>query len=128
GTPDARVSVKTGSANVTNVDFGIQRRPTSDNFLRSITQPKVNDLITLDGAGVNPPVVTGSDPEDCLAGCILTSRTIIIDTVPSNSEMYYNNTLVTNGQVIENFNPNLLQILVTPAALGDVSIEFSYSF
>ena len=128
GTPDAAVAVKTGGSNVTNVDFGIQRLPNSDNFLRSINEPKVNDFITLNGLGLNPPVFTGSDPEDCVSGCVLAGRTVIIDTVPSNSEMYYNNALITDGQVIANFDPNLLQIQVTSAAFGDISISFWYSY
>jgi hypothetical protein len=128
GMPDAAIAVRTGMNNVTNVDFGIQRLPNSDNFLRSINEPKVNDFILLNGQGVNPPVLTGSDPEDCVVGCILTNRAVIIDTVPANSEMYYNNALVTDGQLITGFNPDLLQIKVTAAALGEVSISFWYSY
>ena len=128
GTPDAAIAVVTGLVNVTNVDFGIEQLPNSDDYLRSVNQPRVNDLITLNGQGPNPPVLSGSDPEDCISGCVITSKSVIIDTVPSNSELYYNNALVTDGQLIDNFNPDLLQIKVTSAAIGDISVSFWYSY
>jgi Bacterial Ig domain/Secretion system C-terminal sorting domain len=128
GTPNVAIAVKTAATNVTNVNFGIQRLPDSDNKIRTINHPTLNQLITLDGAGMNPPVVSGSDPEDCTSGCVLTTRSVIIDQVPGNSEMYYNGVLVTSGQQFNNFNPSLLQIKVTAAALGDTAITFNYSF
>jgi hypothetical protein len=77
---------------------------------------------------MNPPVLSGSDPEECTVGCVITGRSVIIDTVPSNSELYYNNALLVNGQAISNFDPNLFQLKITPAALGDITISFRYSF
>ncbi len=41
---------------------------------------------------------------------------------------YYNGVLVTAGQMIINFNPDLLQIKFTTATLGSKSTEFYYSF
>src|SRR5688572_18955598 len=76
---------------------------------------------------MNPPVLSGSDPEDCTFGCVSAGRPVIIDTVPNNSELYYNNMLVTDGQMISNLDPDLLQVKVTAATLGDVSISFRYS-
>ena len=90
--------------------------------------PVVNQIITLNGQGLNPPVLSGSDPEDCNAGCGLTGKSVIIDTVPVNSEMYYQGALLTNGRLINNFDPNLLQVKITAAAMGDVSLVFNYSF
>jgi hypothetical protein len=87
----------------------------------------MNQLITLNG-GANPPVLSGSDPEDCTSGCVLTARDVIIDTIPNNAELYYNNALVINGQMISTFNPSLLQLRVTAATLGDTTITFRYSF
>ena len=127
GTPDAAIAVRTEMDDVIDVDFGIQRLPESDNHIRSINQPTVNQLITLNGQGMNPPVLSGSDPEDCTLGCVSTGRTVIIDTVPSNSELYYNSALVTDGQMISNLDPDSLQVKVTAATLGDVSISFRYS-
>lgn len=127
GTPDAVVAVKTGTASVINVDFGIQRLPHSDSYLSAINQPTVNQIITLNGT-INPPILSGSDPEDCVSGCVLTTHTVTIDQVPVNAELYYNSALVVNGQTIHNFNPNMFQVKITPAAMGDTAINFKYSY
>ncbi|HYF30206.1 MAG TPA: Ig-like domain-containing protein [Chitinophagaceae bacterium] len=127
GTPDAAVAVQTSTVNVLNVDFGIQRLPDSDSYFSGINQPHPNQVVTLNG-GVNPPVLSGSDPEDCVSGCVLTTRNVIIDQVPVNAELYYNNALVTNGQLIQNFDPSLFQIKLTPAAIGDTVVYFRYSY
>ena len=70
GTPDGAIAIRTEMDDVTDVDFGIQRLPESDNHIRSINQPTVNQLITLNGQGMNPPLLSGSDPEDCTLGCV----------------------------------------------------------
>ncbi|RYF45235.1 MAG: T9SS type A sorting domain-containing protein [Chitinophagaceae bacterium] len=128
GISDAAIPVHSGLSNVTNVDFSVEMIPETDHYLRSVNQPRVNDMITMNGRGANPPILSGADPEDCLSGCNITGKTVIIDTVPSNSELYYNNALIVDGQVISNFNPDLFQIRVTSAAIGDITIRFSYSF
>jgi hypothetical protein len=127
GTPNTSIAVKTGLINVTNVDFGIQRLPNSDSYLTSINHPGINQLITLNG-GMNPPVLSGSDPEDCTAGCVLTTKAVTIDQVPVNAELYYNGWLVTNGQSISNFNPSLFNLRITAAAMGDSTVTFHYSY
>ena len=128
GSPDMNIRVKTGSVSVTAVNFGMQRAPNADNYIRSITQPKKNDLITLNGQGLNPPVLTGIDAEDCPSGCQLTNKSVIIDSIPVNAELYYNNQLVINNQKITTFNPSLLQIKFTAATGGDISVHFRYSY
>ncbi len=64
------------------VDFGIQQLPKSDSYLSPVNQPSVNTVITLNG-GINPPVLSGSDPEDCTSGCVLSAKSVIIDVVAS---------------------------------------------
>jgi hypothetical protein len=128
GVPNASIAVTTGIIDVTNVNFGIQRLPETDSYLSSINQPRVNDIVTLNGLGMNPPILSGSDPEDCLSGCVLTTKAVTIDEIPVNAELYYDNILVYNGQTINNFNQNLFQVKITPAALGDTSILFRYSY
>jgi len=127
GTPNGSIKVTTGTSNVTNVDFGIQCLPNSDSYLSPVNQPAVNTVITLSG-GINPPVLSGSDPEDCTSGCVLSTKSVIIDLVPVNAELYYNSTLVTSGYAINNFNPTLLQVKITAAAMGDTSVIFNYSY
>ncbi len=127
GTSSSSISVKTGTSNITNVNFGIERLPISDSYITSINHPGVNQVITLNG-GMNPPVLSGSDPEDCTSGCVLTTRSVTIDQVPVNAELYYNGSLVTGNQTINNFNPSLFQVKITPAAMGDTTVMFQYSY
>jgi Bacterial Ig domain/Secretion system C-terminal sorting domain len=127
GTPNTSIAVKSGITNVTNVNFGIQRLPNSDSYLTSINHPGINQLITLNG-GMNPPVLSGSDPEDCVSGCVLTTKSVTIDQVPVNAELYYNGSLVTNGFTITSFNPALFNLRITAAAIGDSTVTFSYSY
>jgi hypothetical protein len=68
------------------------------------------------------------DPEDCTSGCQLVAKNVVIDTVPSSAEMYYNGALVVSGQMLSNFNPSNLKLKITAASTGATSIEFSYSF
>jgi len=127
GSPDCYISARTGVTNITNVNFGIERLPDSYDYTTSITHPMLNQFITLNG-GINPPVLGGSDPEDYSAGGVLSNRPVMIDTIPSNAELYYNNVLVTDGQFITNFNASLLQVKITTATLGDSIINFRYSY
>ena len=116
-----------GFTNTVNFDFGIEQLPNSDNHTTNIPQPIVGTTVTLNG-GANPPALSGIDPEDCNAGCTLASKSVIIDAVPANSELYYNGVLVTNGQLISNFDPSLLQIKMTAATSGSTSTSFQYSY
>ena len=116
-----------GFTNAVNFNFGINGLPTADDISFSIDYPTVNQFITLNGGG-NPPVFSGTDPEDCSSGCILTNNTVIINTLPANGELYYNGILVTTGQQINNFDPALLQIKITAATIGSSNISFGYSF
>lgn len=125
--PNGIVAVTVAAANITNANFGIEQLPNSDNHSTTIPQPNVGTVVLLNG-GANPPVLSGIDPEDCTGGCNLSAKSIVIDAVPSNSELYYNGVLVTNGQQINNFNPNLLEIRMTAATIGATSTSFQYSY
>jgi hypothetical protein len=77
---------------------------------------------------MNPPVLSGSDPEDYASGGVLTSKNVIIDSIPANAQLYYKNTLVVNGQAINNFNPDSIQVKFTGATIGSTSLYFKYSY
>jgi hypothetical protein len=127
GTSTSSIPVKTATINITNINFGIDQLPNSDSYLAAIGQPRVNQFITMNG-GANPPVLSGTDPEDCNGGCVLTAHAVIIDQVPVNAELYYNGSLVVDGQQISNFNPALFQVKITAATLNDTTISFNYSY
>jgi len=122
-----------GYTSVTNSDFGIEQIPSSVPFYVNIPQPTVGQFITLNAAanptgGYNPPILSGKDGEDCTAGCVLSTRTVVIDSVPPNADLYYNGVLVTAGQLITNFDPNLLQVQFTAVTIGSNLTQFYYSF
>lgn len=127
GTYNAADLSRFGATDDNNNDFGIEQLPNSDPYSTVIPQPTINQFITLNG-GANPPILSGIDPEDCNGGCTLANKSVIIDVIPANSELYYNGILVTNGQQINNFDPSLLQVKVTASTLGAVSTSFQYSF
>lgn len=128
GIPNVSIAVKTLNNSVTGVNFGVERTPTSDDYLRAVAHPSVGQMIILNGQGMNPPVLSGNDPEDCSSGCQLSAKNVVIDTVPTAAELYYNNALVVNGQLITNFNANLLQLKITSATMGATSVQFNYSY
>jgi Bacterial Ig domain/Secretion system C-terminal sorting domain/SdrD B-like domain len=113
-----------GFTNAINFDFGIEQLPNSFDVTQSVSQPLVGQLITLNG-GVNPPIPTGSDPED---GALGAGNTIVITALPANSTLLYNGIAVTTGQVIPNFNPALLQIEFTPATVGAINTSFQFAY
>lgn len=127
GIPNGSVPLKTALSNITNVKFGIERVPDSHDKLLTVPLPVVNQVFTLNG-GSNPPVLSGTDGEDCSATCLLTGRNVIIDQVPVNSELYYNTILLTDGQLITNFSPSQLQLKISLETLGHIKTGFLYSF
>ncbi|HMO61776.1 MAG TPA: Ig-like domain-containing protein [Ferruginibacter sp.] len=116
-----------GYTNVVNFDFGIEQLPNTDNYDTRIDAPIVGQKIILNG-GANPPVLSGSDPEDCPTGCVLSGRRVHIDEVPMNANLLYNGVLVSSGQTINNFNPALLAVEITPVTVGTTGTYFIYSF
>jgi hypothetical protein len=127
GTTNGALTVILGTSSVNDANFGIELQPESDPKTTSIAQPTVNQIITLNG-GANPPVLSGSDPEDLPAGGVLTTRSVAITAVPTNSELYYNNTLVAAGTTIPNFDPSKLEIKFTAASIGSTSTQFDYAY
>jgi hypothetical protein len=127
GTPNSAVTIITGLSNISTVEFGIERVPNSDPYITTIANPGIYQYIPLNG-GTNPPIVTGPDPEDQPSGGVLTTHSLIVDTIPDNADLYYNNVLVYNNQLINNFDPNLLKEQITDATLGDSIVTFYYSY
>lgn len=127
GNTNGALTITVGTSVLNNANFGVERLPESDPRTPVITQPTLNQIITLNG-GTNPPVLSGSDPEDLPAGGVLTNKSVTITAVPANSELYYNNVLVTNGTTIPNFDPSKLQVKITSATLGSTSTQFEYAY
>lgn len=127
GATSGTLTIVLVTSNINNANFGIQQLPETDPKLAQIPQPVVGQLITLNG-GTNPPVLSGSDPEDMPAGGVLTGKTVTITATPTNSELYYDNVLVSPGLTITSFDPSKLQIKFTAATIGYTTTQFEYAY
>jgi hypothetical protein len=115
----------TALAPVTGLDFGIEQLPSSNNQNYTIAMPVQNSILPLDGIGsiASPGPLSGSDPEDGILG---SGKSVVITAVPSNEQLYYNGTLVTNNFTITNYNPALLDVKFTNVSVIETS--FTYAF
>jgi len=108
---DGNITVKTGTVDLTQVDFGINKQPVADDLNVS---PQANPG---GDTRVAVPALPVSDREDG------TPATITIDTLPDEGTLYYDGTAVSAGQTIDDFNSSKLS--VDPNA-GDADILFTY--
>ena len=116
-----------GFSNAANMNFGIEKLPNSDAYYIHIKPPVVGQFITLNG-GTNPPILSGKDAEDCVTYCTLEGRTVSIDSIPLNASLWYNGSLVTSGQVINNFDASQFKVEITSVTMGTMFTIFYYSF
>ena len=101
GLATCSILVKTAATNINAVNFGIERLPDSDDRLVNYTVNTPGLKYDITGG------LTGSDAEDGILGA---TKTYKITSLPANAVLFYNNVVVTNNQVIPNFNPLLLKI------------------
>jgi len=113
------------ATNITGQDFGIEQLPNADLQNYTISTPAQNSFMTLNGFGTSssPGPLSGADPEDGVMG---SGKTVVITSVPSNEELYYNGVLVTNNTTIPNYNPAKLQVRFT--TVNTPALTFSYAF
>jgi hypothetical protein len=95
------ITVSTTAANVTGVNFGVERLPDSDDRTISYLSNDPNVQYDITGG------LTGSDPED---GTLGSGKTYKITQLPTGAVLYYNGFACTVNQVITGFNPALLKI------------------
>ncbi len=114
-----------GTGNVTGIDFGIEQLPNSNNQNYTIGMPPVNTLLALNGFSTvsSPGPLAGSDPEDGILG---SGKTVVITSVPTNEQLYYNGSLLTSNTTITNYSPALLQVKFTNVTV--TSTSFTYAF
>jgi hypothetical protein len=118
-------SFNSGNTPVTGQDFGIEQLPNSADQNYTIAMPVQNFMLPLNGAGTiaSPGLLYGSDPED---GSLGSNKNVVITSVPSNEQLYYNGTLVTNNFQINNYNPALLAIKFTNVATSSTWFTYAY--
>ncbi|UEG48660.1 T9SS type A sorting domain-containing protein [Ferruginibacter lapsinanis] len=112
-------SINLTTANVTNVNFGIEQLPTAKN----VAQP----FFYINPGGTNKivvPTLNGSDPEQGSFPGTGNQDTVIIKTLPTNGVLYYNGVPVVTGDTIKNYNPSLLTVDPND---GAVIVSFTYA-
>ena len=119
GTPNGVLSLGAVNNDITQVNFGIERAPDSDNILESISAPTGNTI----PAGTITTDVSGSDAED---GTLGNNNTFTVTQLPTNATMLYNGIPVAINQTFINFDPALLSF--TGISNGSTSIIFNYAF
>lgn len=120
------VAVSTGAGNtdITGVDFGVEKLPTSNSFNYTITRPNYNSskiLNTANGLGQ----LAGTDPED---GTLGSGKTIIILSLANmnGNWLVYAGNKLSDGSIITNYNPASLSVRFL--GLNSLSASFTYSF
>lgn len=115
-----------GTTPLTGQDFGIEQPPTSYSQNYTIGMPALNSSLTLNGIGTvaNPGPLTGTDPED---GTLGTGKSVVITSVPTNEQLYYNGVLLTANYTITSYNPALLSVKFTTVN-SVFSTSFTYAY
>lgn len=122
GSADGQQQVAIATASIYEINFGIDKLPNSDSFYEIISSPIQNSFLTLNG-GSNPPILNGSDLEDGTKGV---GSKLKITSLPTNGKLWYNGVEVFKDDIINNFNPNLLQVQFTGS--GYTTTTFEYAF
>ncbi|MFT4062385.1 MAG: T9SS type A sorting domain-containing protein [Edaphocola sp.] len=138
GTANGSIAVSILDVDITDVNFGIEKTPESDNKTYTLsTQPVGGSSYSLSGlttgtTGATPPLMSGSDPEDSTYtgndGITNDPQGVIITSLPTNGELYYNGVLVTAADTgITVFaDPSLFTIKLT--GNGYTSTSFGYAY
>lgn len=143
GMPDGKVDgivagITLTDADVTNANFGINQVPVADPYSFDIgNTPPEGTSITLNGtyagASAKPTRLTGKDLEDGQYKDGV-STTIVIKSLPVPTSgtatggqpvLSYKDIPVTVGQVIPNYDPSLLKVMLS--GKGYMGIRFDYS-
>jgi hypothetical protein len=111
-------SVTLGTTNITDANLGIEKMPVANPVSAlSLFNPGGTKL-------VNVPVLNGNDLEDGVFDGFSGTNTIIIQTLPNNGILYYDNVAVVAGDTIKNYDPSLLNV---DPDNGYVTVTFTYS-
>jgi hypothetical protein len=123
GTVNGLLPLGIVNTNTSTANFAIEQLPTTDPKIYSISSPAVNSSITLNGTGLVPGPLSGTDNED---GTLGSGNTLVITQAPTQNELYYDGMLVTSGTIITNYDPAKLTIKFT--SVGSMSVSFLYVF
>jgi len=136
GVPNGILPVSIGTANVTNVNFGIDHEPNSNSVTHVLaSQPAVGAEFALDGT--DAPIMNGADPEDGTysgdAGSVNNPKGVIITSLPTHGELWYygfgapvvvSATYVANGTLFP--DPSLFSVILTGTGYTSTTFEYAY--
>ncbi|SDD55170.1 Por secretion system C-terminal sorting domain-containing protein [Dyadobacter soli] len=126
GTVNGILQAVVATVDLPNVNFGIQQLPESEDHSAALPdQPAADAMIPLDG--VLAPALSGSDPEDHSGGGSLENRTILITSLPTNGELWYNGTQITVGDDGVNPVSVINPFTITNLVLSDLEIKLTGS-
>lgn len=111
---DSKILFNTTTSNITLQNFAIERLPSSDPKTQNYGLNVPNTWYTI-------PALTGSDPEDGIAGA---GKKYKIINLPTGATLAYNGVNVVAGQVISNYNSALLKI---SPAINTYTANFDYA-
>jgi hypothetical protein len=123
GTVDGRLAVAVASTNVTNANFGIDQVPTSSTKWYAIGNPALNSTLVLNGSGLMPGALAGSDGED---GSLGSSKKVAITSLPTGgNELWYNGVKVTKGA--DGINPPSVSnpYVIAAYTINNLAIKFT---
>ena len=110
GDADGIVTVEVKSASISEINFGINKKPIADDKTEPVQFNPGSDV------QVNVPTLTVSDKEDG------TPTTVTIRTLPTNATLYYDGAEVTVGMEIAD-----LTLLSVDPDDGDQRVVFTYT-
>jgi hypothetical protein len=122
------LTINQGDPELTQVNFGIQLVPDTDPHFTLIPQPSEGDTLII-GQGLLP-ALSGSDPEDgeylATSGTLQNPQGIVITSLPTNGTLYYQGAPVSVNQVLIDFAPG--DLIVVLDGEGFTGIEFTYAY
>ncbi|SDF72001.1 conserved repeat domain-containing protein/Por secretion system C-terminal sorting domain-containing protein [Dyadobacter soli] len=107
--------------------------PDSYNVLAPIARPVIDQVIPLNGTSGNPPLMSGIDEEDGTyfgnTGTDAHPQGVIITSLPTNGDLYYDGSLVTLNEVTTArlfTDPALFSVKMTGIGYSNTSFEYAY--
>ncbi|XZF16544.1 GEVED domain-containing protein [Chitinophagaceae bacterium MMS25-I14] len=122
GTPNGIATVGVTNANISNIDFGIEKLPVVNSF-SVVRQANPGGTTQIP---VPQAAFTGNDAEDGVYSSGLSGKTVSLNPA-TNGTLYYNGVAVTGSLNITGFNPSLVSIDPAGTGITAVTPAFSYS-
>lgn len=127
GTLTGNLAIPISNLNV-QVYIGLQMKSKADTITHTLnTTPAYNTPLLLNGVGNNPPILRGSDPEDQPTKGPLTNKQVVITSIPTNGDLMYNDTKISEvPYIINSYVPELLSYKLL--SLSAVQTSFNYAY